>query len=145
MKLQVVLRIVAGILCVHSVVLGICLNGPESVVAALAAAFLDCHSALEPSVILAARMLGAYMGFFGLAMGLVAWNPVRHRALLTLAVVLLVLRALQRFLHMDELQTVFGTSAAKSWLYMGTMLVMAAACAFFRIWLLKNTPPETAA
>ena len=142
MKLQSVLRVVAGIVCVHSVAVGVCLNGPESLVAGMAAAFLDYRSPLEPSTLLAARMLGAYMTFFGLAMGLVAWDPIRHRALLTLAALLLVARAGQRLAHLDELRTVFGISDAKNWSYMATMLIMAAACAVFRIWLLKNSAPE---
>jgi hypothetical protein len=148
MKNHLLLRIVATVICLYSVGLGVCMNGPASLVGALTTSFLDYPLPKDSTLLFAARMIGVYMGFFGVTMGLVAWNPVRHRSLLTAATILLVLRVIQRLAHLDELQVAFGLSAQKNASYVATLVTFAVILLAFRIGLhreLKTAPPGAAA
>lgn len=148
MKKHLILRVLAGIVGIYCILLGLCLNGPHTMIAGLATGFLDYELPEDSSLVFAARMIGVYMGFFGVTMGLVAWNPIRNRALLTVAVVLLVLRAIQRLVYFDELRVAFGISTQKNWGYVTTMVVLAALFLVFRLVLLRDmktaTPAATA-
>lgn len=138
MKKHISLRIIAGIVCLYCVVLGLCLNGSEALVADLLRKFLDYELPENSTLIFAARMVGLYMGFFGLCMGLVAWNPVRNRALLSVAAILLVLRAIQRLAFRGDLENAFGISPEKNWIYVITVLLLAGLFIIFRFVLYRD-------
>lgn len=138
MKNQLLLRLVSGIICAYCIILGICLNGGEAVVSKLALQFLEYEIPAGSPLVFAAAMTGAYMGFFGLCMGLVAWRPVQHRALLSVAVALLLFRALQRILNFQTLQETFGLSSGKNTAYVLTVVGLAVLLLFFRIRLFRE-------
>lgn len=139
MKNHLVVRLLTGFVCVYCVILGLCLNGPDVMVRSLASGLLDYDMPEGSNLVFAARLIGVYMAFFGVTMGLVAWRPVQYRVLLTAGAGLLVLRALQRIFWFSELHTAFGTSAQKNWTYVITIVVLAALMLTFRLLLQPNT------
>ncbi len=138
MKSYWLLRMVTGIICVYCLILGLCLNSSETVIQGLAVRLLDYELQEEPVLILAARLIGVYMAFFGMTMGLVAWRPVQNRALLSVASGFLVVRVLQRSLYFNDLQNTFGLTAQKNSLYLGSLFVIALLLLVLRMRIWKD-------
>ena len=137
MKPQTLLRAVLWLVCLYSVGVGLLLNGPDSGAAFLAEALLDFDQAIEPPLRFAGRMLGAYMIFFGLAVGLAAWNPQKNRAVLTLVSLFLVIRILQRLVYATQLESAFGISPGKNGTYIAVMALLTVLLVSYR-WLIHR-------
>jgi hypothetical protein len=138
MKTYLPLRIVTGVVCLYCVGMGLGLNGSQSMVAGMAERFLGYDLPEGSPLIFAARMIGVYMAFFGVTMGLVAWRPVQNRALLSAGAVLLVVRVVQRLATFDELQQTFGLTPGRNLAYVITVAVLAVLLLAFRILLVRD-------
>lgn len=134
MKPQPLLRCALWLISLYTVCLGLLLNGPQSVVARIAANMLNYEQAIDPPLGFAVRMLGAYMIFFGVAVGLAAWNPRKNRAILSIASLFLVVRILQRMFYAAQLEATFGISSGRNWSYIGIMALLTALFLCYR-WL----------
>jgi hypothetical protein len=129
------LRCVVWFVCLYSIGFGLLLNGPDAWVAVVAERMLNYGQEIDAPLRFTGRMLGAYMMFFGVALGLVAWNPVKNRAVLTVAVLLLLCRILQRLVYAGQLESIFGISSQRNWTYIGILAVFAVAMAAYRVTL----------
>lgn len=143
MKTHLPLRILTGMICLYCVTLGLCLNGPPEMVSGIAARFLDYEIPGDTPLIFAAKMIGVYMAFFGVTMGLVAWRPVQNRALLTVGASLLLFRAVQRMLYFEDLQAAIGLTSGKNLGYVLTVAVLAVLLLLFRILLYRESHAAT--
>ena len=133
MKGSFLLRYVVWFICVYTIGFGILLNGPEAWVSIIAERMLNYEEAIAPPLRFTGRMLGAYMIFFGIALGLVGWNPVKNRAVLTAAVILLAVRIVQRLVYAGQLEAIFGISPQRNWSYIAVMLLFALALLAYRL------------
>ena len=135
-------RAVVWFICIYNVLLGIIFNCPESIVINFTKTVLSYDGTTSTAMMFTVKLLGVYMIFFGAAMGLAAWNPVKNRAILTVGAIFLVLRALQRVLQADQLQTAFGITPERNWMFIGLLVFFAVAVLVFRLKLqaeLKNS------
>ena len=138
MNKLLLLRIFAAFVCLYCLSLGALLNGPVAGVEWALANLLNYEMPADSPLPFAARLVGAYMAFFGASMGLVAWQPQRHRALLSLAAGFLILRLVQRLLTFDSLNQLFGLEQGDNLTYLLTLAAMAGLCLYFRIELQRQ-------
>lgn len=143
MDRQLFFRGVLWFICAYNVLLGIIFNCPEGVVVGFSQMAFSYDTAPGTALLFTARLMGAYMLFFGAAMGLAAYNPVKNRALLTVGAIFLVLRALQRVVQADQLEAAFGTTPERNIIYIAMLTCFAVVVAVFRLKLykdMKNSP-----
>ena len=145
MKKHLPLRIVCAFICAYCVLLGLCLNSGDAMVGHIAQRFLEYQIPPDSPLVLAAGLAGAYMVFFGCCMGLVAWRPMQNRALLSIAVVFLFIRALQRIVNFQTLQETFGLTSGKNTTYIVIVLALAVLLLVFRLSLLREMKSSASA
>jgi hypothetical protein len=136
------LKAVVWLVCVYHVTLGIVLNAPVGIISSTLTQCLGATKMPDASSLFAARMLGTYMLVFGIGMGIAAWNPVKNRALLTVGVLLVTGRALQRLYQADDLYQALGVSPAANWATIAVLMGIAGALAFFRFKLWQALKAE---
>jgi hypothetical protein len=98
------------IMCVYHVIVGIALNCPTEWVKWVGQYVFGMTQLPGESSIHIARMLGAYMVAFGVALGTAAWDPVKNRAILTIGVILALTRCVQRAATGAQLEEALGIS-----------------------------------
>ncbi len=133
-----VLRGVVWTVCIYHVLLGVALNAPVGLITWVATNVLGATRMPDASALFLARMLGTYLIVFGVAMGVVAFNPIKNRALLTLSAILVVLRAIQRVVQSGDLDQALGISAASNYTTIAILILIAAALAFFRFQIYRE-------
>ena len=133
MKNDLFFRGVVGFICIYNVLLGIIFNCPEGVIVGFTKMVLDYDGLPGAAMLFTVRLLGVYMIFFGAAMGLAAWNPVKNRAILTVGSIFLVLRALQRMVQAGQLELAFGITAQRNWIFIAMLMGFAMIVMTFRI------------
>lgn len=138
MKVAGILRFAVWFVCIYCIGFGVLLNGPESWVSFVAKGMINCELDLTPPLRFTGRMLGVYMAFFGVALGLVGWNPQKNRAILSIGVVLLVLRILQRIVFAGQLETIFGITPGRNWAYIAITGVFAVMLLAYRVMLVQE-------
>lgn len=126
-------RVVVWFICIYNVLLGVIFNCPEGTVINFTKMVLSYDGIPGTAMMFTVKLLGVYMIFFGAAMGLAAWNPVKNRAILTVGAIFLVLRALQRLLQADQLQTAFGITPERNGVFIGVLIFFAVVVLIFRI------------
>ncbi|MCP4662498.1 MAG: hypothetical protein GY856_44440 [bacterium] len=85
-----------------------------------------------------AEMFGCYMLAFGLMMGAAAWNPVKNRAAITIGVILIALRLLQRLFFAAKITEVFQVSGGHHWGFFVLVLVIGVLLALFRLQIYRD-------
>lgn len=141
-KKYISLKAFVWLICVYHVALGIVLNAPVGLIASTLTHCLGATKLPDASALFSARMLGTYMLVFGIGMGIAAWDPVKNRALLTVGVILVSCRALQRLLQADDLNQALGVSTSANWITITVLMVFAGALAFFRFKLWQDMKSE---
>ena len=131
-------RVVVALVCLYHLFLGIVLNSPVDVISWVAINLLGATHLPDATALFPARMLGTYLIVFGLGMGLVAWDPVKNRALLSLGAILVVMRILQRVLQADDLQVALGITSQASWGTVIGLLLIVIVLVVFRLLLLRD-------
>ncbi len=132
------LKAIVWVVCVYHVALGIVLNAPVTWLSSVLRHCLGATQMPDASALFAARMLGTYMLAFGISMGLAAWNPVKNRALLTVGVLLVAARAVQRLVQADDLGQALGITPSSNGIAIGVLIVFAVALAGFRFRLYRE-------
>jgi len=92
----------------------------------------------DADVFYLAKPFGIYLIAFGVAMCMAAWDPVKNRSLISIAVVLFGLRVIQRIATFDETMSVFGVSPARNCIMIVIVAIFAIALLVFRIKLLRE-------
>ncbi len=87
----------------------------------------------SPELGILGEILGCYGIAFGLTMAIAAGNPVRHRALLTVGIVLIVLRLLQRILFADKVMETFQVPSGRYWAAFVFVLAIGVALTWARV------------
>ncbi len=102
MNRETVLKLVLWAICLYHVVLGggALLSTPVAERIAHTVFGITLH--MTPDVAYVVRVLGVYALTFGLLAGVAATDPVRHRALLNLVVVLYALRIVVKLAFKNE-------------------------------------------
>ena len=136
------LKAVVWLVCIYHVTLGLVLNAPVGLISSTLTHCLGATKMPDASALFSARMLGTYMLAFGISMGIAAWNPVKNRALLSVGVILVSGRALQRLLQADDLNQALGVSSSTNWATIAVLMVFACAMAFFRYKLWQKLRSE---
>lgn len=132
------LKAFVWLVCVYHVALGIVLNAPIRLLSSTLTHCLGATKMPDASALFSARMLGTYMFVFGVGMGIAAWNPVKNRALLTVGVILISCRALQRLVQANDLNQALGVSASTNWSTIAVLMVFAGVLAVFRLKLWQD-------
>ncbi len=135
-------RSVVWFVCCYHVLLGIVLHCPPEWIRWVATHCLGASQLPPVSALFLARMLGAYLIFFGIGMGLAAWNPNKNRALLTLGAILVLFRSVQRIAQADTLQETLGLSAATNWTTIIILWLFAVVLLLFRLQLYRERQTE---
>lgn len=141
-KKHLCLKTVVWLICAYHVTLGIILNAPVDLLSTTLTHGFGATKMPDASALFPARMLGTYMLVFGIGMGIAAWNPVKNRALLTVGVLLVSGRALQRILQADDLAWALGVAPAANWTAIAILLAFAVLLAGFRIKLWQDMKSE---
>ena len=142
MKKYLFFRGVVWFISIYNVLLGIIFNCPEGIIVSFTKMVLGYDGMPGTAMMFTIRLLGVYMIFFGAAMGLAAWNPVKNRAVLTVGSIFLVLRALQRVVQASQLELAFGITAQRNWIFIAMLMGFAIVVLTFRIKLyleMKNS------
>jgi putative Ca2+/H+ antiporter (TMEM165/GDT1 family) len=108
------LRALLWAICIYHVVFGLLANLPAETMRGLAATLLGFSLPAVPALDYVVKPFGIYVIAFGVMMGVAAWNPVKNRALISIGVVLFVLRAAQRLIHVEEMQDALGVTPARN-------------------------------
>jgi hypothetical protein len=110
------LKIVLWMICVYHVLLGLAAFLSEDLAAQVARGVFGLRLDMTPQLSYVVQLLGVYAVIFGLITGLVAIDPLRHRVLLNVVVVLYVLRIVNKLLTINEFEQAFGASMTKVWI-----------------------------
>ena len=94
----------------------------------------------SPALGILAELLGCYAVAFGLMMAVAARDPVAHRDLLTVGVVLIALRVFQRLYFADKILATFQVDPGRHWLATLFIFCLGAAVAAFR-WQIRRESP----
>ncbi len=132
-------RIIAGVICLYHVALGIVLNCPGDVIQWAVSNCMGATKLPDASSLFVAKMLGAYMIFFGLGMGLVAWNPIKNRSILTIGALLVIFRSIHRIIQADLLMESLGISTQSNWTTIIILIIFSVALLAFRFLLLADS------
>ncbi len=136
-------RAVVWLVCLYHVTFGVLLNCPSELIDSTAKSLMGATKLPDASALFLARMVGTYMLVFGIGMGVAAWNPVKNRALLTIGVILVVLRALQRVVQANDLTHALGVSSSGNWATIIILLVFAAILGLFRLRILQDQKKDS--
>lgn len=132
------LRGLLWVICLYHVVFGLAANLFPGQVPAIAERLAGMKIASAPEFIYLAKPFGLYAIAFGITMGLSAWNPVKNRAVITVAVVLFALRVVQRLADIGETEKVFGVPAARSLASVAIVACFSLALAWLRFQLYRE-------
>lgn len=135
------LKAVVWLVCIYHVTLGIVLNAPVGLISSTLTHFLGATKCrmLQPCSrhecwVLICLCLASAWGL--------PRNPIKNRALLTVGVILVSGRALQRLLQADDLNQALGVSSSTNWATIAVLMVFACAMAFFRFKLWRKLRAE---
>ena len=87
----------------------------------------------SPELGILGEILGCYAIAFGLMMAVAAGDPARYRSLLTVGIVLIALRLVQRLIFAGKVMEVFQVSAGRYWGAFLFVLALGAALTWARL------------
>ena len=109
----------------------------------------------EMSIALAARMgitiegsqllgvigeiLGCYIIAFGFMMAITAWDPIKNRAMLTVGIILVALRLIQRLVFMEKVIDTFQMTIAAFWRDFIIVAILGFGLLAFRLMILRDS------
>lgn len=86
-----------------------------------------------PTLGIAGEVLGCYLVAFALMLVVVTRDPEKHRALITVALALIVMRLAQRVYFSEKVMEVFQVPQARYWGSCGFVLLLAILLGLFRM------------
>ncbi len=93
----------------------------------------------SPELGILGELLGCYAIAFGLMMAVAARDPVAYRSFITVGIVLVALRLVQRAWFAAKIMEVFEVSAGRHWAAFVFILLIGAALALFRFQIHRRT------
>lgn len=134
-----ILRVLLAFIAIYHLGLGVLAIVSDGGFVWLARVLGGATTEASPQAIALMHPFGAYLAAFGVAMAVAAWDPVKYRALVSIAVVLFALRVIQRSLSIDESVAAYGITALRAWLNLGLVAVIGAVLFAYRIRLGRTT------
>ncbi len=135
---HVLIRGLLWVIGIYHILVGLMFNGPKDLLVWAGKSIGGVTAVPDAGVFYLAKPFGIYLVAFGVAMCMAAWNPVKNRSLISLAVVLFGLRVIQRIATFDETVNVFGVSSARNSVMIAIVAIFGIALLIFRINLLKE-------
>ena len=89
----------------------------------------------SPELGILGELLGCYAIAFGLMLAVAVRDPVAYRSLITVGVVLIALRLVQRAVFAGKMMEVFQVSAGRHWAGFVFILVLGGLLAWYRVQL----------
>jgi hypothetical protein len=127
MSRTTVLQIVLWAICVYHIVLGGGAFLSSTIAEQTARSIFGIALHMDEQTAYVVRVLGVYALTFGLVAGIAATDPVRHRLLLNVVVVLYVLRIVAKLVFKDE--AVMGLAYTEGRIYAEAAMLAAFAAA----------------
>ncbi|MFH1022810.1 MAG: hypothetical protein V1809_05425 [Planctomycetota bacterium] len=143
-KSHPVFRGLLWVIGTYHIIIGLLFNGPRDILIQTGHVVGGITLMPEPGVFHLAKPFGIYLIAFGVAMWMAAWNPIKNRAIISLAVILFGLRIAQRLITFRETTEIFGISAARNTTMILTVAIFTVALAFFRLQLRAELHDDTA-
>ena len=128
----------------YHILVGLMFNGPKDWLVWAGKSLGGITSMPDAGVFYLGKPFGIYLIAFGVAMCMAAWNPVKNRSLISIAVVLFGLRVIQRLLSFNETENVFGISSTRNCVMIAIVALFGIALLIFRIRLIKEMNSEKA-
>jgi hypothetical protein len=97
----------------------------------------------SPELGIVGEILACYILAFGLMMVLVAWNPVKNRALISVGLVLFVLRVFQRLYFGPKVMAVFQVAPSPYWSEAAVVALLGILLGLFRWQIHRDLHPLT--
>ena len=127
------IRSLLWFICAYHVAVGLLLNLSQTGVVWAARNLGGLTVNVSPELAYLVKPFGMYLIAFGIAMGVAAWNPVKNRAIITIGVVLIALRVIQRIVCAGEVQELFNVSAGRNMVSIVIVALFGVALAVLRI------------
>jgi hypothetical protein len=121
------LRALLAFAGIYHVTVGLIANLSTESVQWMAGHLLGLQIRYNPQLFYIAKPFGVYVLCFGLLLLVAAWNPVKNRAVITVAAILFLVRALQRLLLAQQFETLFGVSPRRNWFFIAVVGLLALA------------------
>lgn len=115
MKKETVLKIVLIAISAYNLLLGGLVFVSGNTASLIAKVLFDMNLNPAPQLLYFAKLLGIYALFFGVAMLVAAWKPVKYKILIDLAIALYVVRIINRVIFADLVQSAFNVSSTMMW------------------------------
>ena len=128
-----ILRALLAFIALYHLSLGVLAIVSDGAFVQLARALGGATAETSPQAVALMHAFGAYLAAFGVAMAVAAWDPVKYRALVSIAVVLFALRVAQRALTIDESVAAYGITALRAWVNLGIVGAIGAVLLVYRI------------
>lgn len=87
----------------------------------------------NPQLLYIAKPFGVYLICFGVLAGLAAWNPIKNRSFISVAVALCLVRAAQRFIFANDFESLFHSPHGRNMLGAGFVTFLAVALLILRL------------
>jgi len=129
------LKIVLILIAIYHVGLGLAGFMSEDLTVRVARAVFGLNLNMTPQLSYIAQLLAVYALVFGLIVAMVARDPVKHRSLIPIVVILYILRVLNKFISMGQFERGFGASMTKVWTDVALLAAFGVA-----VFLLKPKP-----
>lgn len=122
----------------YHILVGALFNGPQALLIKAGKTIGGVTVMPDAGVFYLAKPFGIYLIAFGVAMWMAAWNPVKNRSLISLAVILFGLRIAQRLMTFGQTVALFGISAGRNWTMIAIVAAFCAVLVCFRVALLEE-------
>jgi hypothetical protein len=109
------LKLVLALIAIYHLVLGLATFVSDDLTARLAWQLFGLNLEMTPQLSYIVQLLGVYAITFGVLTAFVARDPLAHRAMLNVVLILYVLRIVNKFLSMGEFTQAFNASTTRIW------------------------------
>lgn len=137
-------QILLWVIAIYHIALGVLLIVSGDLSIRAADAFYGWQIDGSPELGILGEILGCYAIVFGLMMVTAARDPVRYRSLLSIGIVLIVLRLIQRAYFAAKVMEVFQVSPGRYWGAFLFVLAIGAALTWVRVTVHREARELTA-
>jgi len=127
----IALRAVLAILCAYHLGIGLATTISARATVAFGTRFYGLTvEEVTPTFLVMLKALGMYAVFTGILLALATWRPLRHRAVIGAAILLLTMRAFTRLTFHGALEDAFGLTRGHNLFNVALLLLQAGALAW---------------
>lgn len=127
------LRGLLWIICLYHIAVGVLANMNDRGIVWVVEKITGSSITPDAQMRYLVKPFGVYVIVFGVLMGLAAWNPVKNRSIISVGVGLFIVRAVQRFVFANELETLFNITHQRNMIGAGVVTLFALALLVLRL------------